>query len=78
MKLTWLLLTILQAVKSLATTWPTASEYEIVRRWSEEGDAMCADTGACCPDTACLIPGTDQRNLFNQLDVFLISWTWIL
>ena len=64
-----LLSVLLPMVSCLATTWPTASEYDIVRRWSEEGQAMCEDTGECCPDTACVIPGKDQskRNRRNNL-----------
>ena len=65
MKYAMLLAISLQAVSGLATTWPTASEYEIVRRWSEEGEAMCADTGACCPDSACFIPGLDRLRLYE-------------
>ena len=62
-----LLSVILPMFSCLATTWPTASDYDIVRRWSEEGEAMCEETGECCPDTACVIPGKEQtkRNLQN-------------
>ena len=62
-----LLSILLPTVSCLASTWPTASEYDIVRRWSEEGEAMCEETGECCPDTACVIPGKDQtkRNREN-------------
>ena len=62
-----LLSILLPMVSCLATTWPTASEYDIVRRWSEEGEAMCEETGECCPDTACVIPGKDQTKRNREI-----------
>ena len=59
----------LVVISNLTTEWKSVDDYEITRRWSEDGESICQDTGSCCPNSACLIPANELWVIDADMDV---------